>query len=268
MASNFWHQVNAVIAQADILMEIVDARMIDETRNMEIEQKILARGKRFLMVINKCELADIHLLKKKKTALRKEGIDCVFVSAKLKLGKTILLNKLAQMTAHKTEGKVGILGYPNVGKSSLINSLTGRAAAPTSAVSNYTRSLRNVRLNEKLMLIDTPGVFPDQEIPEYKKALIGARSSQQIKDPEGAAMKILDIFIEAEPRQLREHYGVDVEDGIDSSDLLDAIAIARKKLIKGGQPDLNAISKIIIDDWQSGRLLLKGSMPTEELNEE
>ena len=134
MVSNFWQMVNKVIHQADILLEVVDARMITETRNLEIEERIHKLDKKLILVVNKADLVGLEILKKKKAQLRKEGMDCIFLSARKHLGNTILKRRIMRFAEGDT--RIGVLGYPNTGKSSVINVLKGVSAShPTSCSS-------------------------------------------------------------------------------------------------------------------------------------
>lgn len=266
MGSSFWILVHQVIRRADLLLEVVDARMIEWTRNTEVERRIKQNNKHFIIVINKCDMVDAAFLEKEKKRLQKEGYETVFVSSRKHFGSTILKKKLLRYTKDR-ETYVGVLGYPNSGKSSVINMLKGIRAAPTSSVSNYTRSIRNVRIAENLMLIDTPGVFPFEGNSEEHLALICARSSAQVKDPELAALRVLEFLRPLIPDQIKERYHLD-EIPDDVEELLSKIALKRNKLLKKGEPDTVGMSRVIIDDWQQGRLSLEGDIASENINDE
>src|SRR3989344_8471730 len=137
---SFWRHVNKVLVNSDIIIEVLDARMIEETRNMEIEEKIERLGKKILYVITKCDLADIKKLEEERKRLRPS----VFISSTEKLGTTILKKKILEL-CHGERVVVGVVGYPNVGKSSLINALSGRGSARTSAQSGFTKGLQKIR---------------------------------------------------------------------------------------------------------------------------
>ena len=149
--SNYWRLVNKVIDSASILLEILDARNVDETRNKEIENKVAKSGKVLIYVINKCDLVEKDDVEKISKTLH----PCVFVSAKEMLG-TRLLRQEIMKNAPKDKFSVGVLGYPNTGKSSIINALKGRASAPTSPVSGYTKGIQLIKITQRMYLIDTP----------------------------------------------------------------------------------------------------------------
>src|SRR3972149_5914277 len=149
MANKFWIMVNKVIAEADVLLLVLDARMVEETRNDEIESKVKEAGKPLIYVLNKCDLVDKHVMEQYKRKLP----NSVFISAKDHLGTTMLRMKI--MVAASRMGlsrvNVGVLGYPNVGKSSVINALKGKGSAKTSSMSGQTRHIKKIR-SSKIIL--------------------------------------------------------------------------------------------------------------------
>ncbi|MFH1064566.1 MAG: GTPase [Candidatus Woesearchaeota archaeon] len=241
--ANFWNIVKQVISDSDVLLEIIDARMVDESRNPEIEQKVRHTGKTLIYVINKCDLVEKNTLDKFKKSLR----PCVFLSATERLGTSFLRKEIMK---HAPNGmfKVGVLGYPNTGKSSIINALKGKKSAPTASISGYTKSLQLIRVSKRMYLLDTPGVFPYNEKDEAKHTKIAAKTFGNLKDPEGSAMGLLKEF----PFTIENYYGVSHTP--DPEEVLEFIAIKLKKLRKGGLPDLNSAARIIIQDWQKGKI--------------
>ncbi len=240
--ASFWKHVNSVINSADIIIEVLDARMIEETRNSEIEQKVRIKGKKLLYVINKCDLSNLKDLNSWKKKLKPS----IFVSSKDRLGTTMLKKKILEMSQGKSV-VVGVLGYPNVGKSSVINALAGRNKARTSAESGFTKGLQKVRIDRRIVLLDTPGVFPYKESDEAKHARTGAIDYAKTKKPELAALQL----IEDEEDKICEHYGVV---GNDTQEILEEIAISLKKLIKGGKPDIESTARFILKEWQKGKI--------------
>jgi ribosome biogenesis GTPase A len=150
--NSYWAIVNKVIRDADILLEVLDARSVDASRNEEVEDKVREAGKTLIYVVNKCDLVDKRTMEKMKKKLKPS----VFVSATERLGTSYLREEIMKR-APKGAFKVGVLGYPNTGKSSIINSLKGRSSARASSVSGFTHGCQNVRISQRFMLIDSPG---------------------------------------------------------------------------------------------------------------
>ena len=246
--ASFWDIVNKVIGQADILLMVLDARMLDKTRNQEIEDKVKLSGKPLILVLNKCDLVDKVYLENYK---KKTRFPCVFVSAKNHLGTTLLREKIgitASKNGIKGEIKVGVLGYPNVGKSSIINALNGKAAAPVSSVSGYTKAVQNVSVGGKIMMIDTPGVIPYNEDDDKKHSMIGTIDHNREKDPDVVAINLMNEF----PGLIEEFYNVDVFE--EKEETLDAIAVKNHMFLKGKEPDTMRAARKILQDWQTGKI--------------
>ena len=238
--------VNKVIIQADILLMTLDARLVDETRNQEIEDKVKYLNKPLIYVITKCDLADKAEVEKHKKEL---GL-AVFVSAKEHHGIKMLREKILIEAKRigKKEVRVGVLGYPNVGKSSLINAMKGRKAASTSSLSGHTRGLQNVKADNRIMLIDTPGVIPYQEKDFMKHAFIGTIDFVKTEEPDLVVMGLMERF----PGKIESFYGVKEKE--DKEETIEVIALKSNTLKKGGIPDTMRMAKTILKDWQKGAI--------------
>ena len=247
--TTYWTLVKEVIHRADILLEVLDARLPEETRNPELEGKIKEIGKKIIFVMNKSDLASQDIMEKEKKRLQKIS-PTVFVSSKLHQGTKMLREEILKNVS-KDQIKVGVLGYPNVGKSSIINVLKGKKSAPTSSFSGYTKGLMDVRITSRIMLVDTPGVIPYMERDEFKHALIGTKNVQQIKDPENVAIEMIE-YLEKKGINVAKFYNS--KKGKDELGTLENISLSRKMLLKGGIADTEKMAKIIIKDWQEGKL--------------
>jgi ribosome biogenesis GTPase A len=241
---SFWNIVNDVIERADIIIEVLDARMIPQTRNIEVEQKVKESRKTLLYCINKIDLASPEKTKKLSHFL-KPG---VFISSTQKLGTTILKKKILELSRGKPV-IVGIVGYPNVGKSSVINALSGRGAARTSSQSGFTKGIQKVRVDNKIMLLDTPGVFPYGEKDAYKHTLTSSIDAAQLRDPEQMALR----FIEDKTALVKKHFQVS-DSAIDSDEILEEIAIKLTLFKKDKVPDIIRASRRILQEWQLGKM--------------
>lgn len=235
------NMVDEVIDKADIILMLLDARKIKESIHPELEERIREKKKKFLYVINKCDL--ISKEEQNKIKFRSS----IQISAKEHWSTLRLLRKIKELAGGK-KVTVGVVGYPNTGKSSLINALKGRKSAPVSQESGYTKGLMKVKITENVLLIDTPGVFSEKKdfIPDY--ILIGAKNPEKIKNPEEAAVDLivgLDGLVE-------KFYGVRISK--DPYQTLEKIALKGNYLKKGGLLDTTRASKEIIRKWQRGEI--------------
>jgi len=256
MRKSFWEIVNKIIKESDLVLEVLDARFIDETRNEEIEKKVIKQGKKIIYVISKSDLVSKHELLEAKKGLR----PCVFVSAKKHLG-TSILRKTILKTADKPKIKIGVLGYPNTGKSSLINALKGKKAAKTSPLSGFTKGSQWIRISPRILMIDSPGVVPFGEKHELKHVLIATADYSSVQEPDILAMDLIKIY----KGRIERHYGVKVHKNVQET--LEEIALKHRKLKKGGLPDVETMARIIIKDWQAGKIKKAGKIRFNPNNE-
>lgn len=242
--ANFWRLVDAVLAEADIVLMVVDARIIEETRNKEIERKVASAGKTLITVINKADLVSKDLLEPYKQRLH----PCVFVSAQKFYGMT----KLRHMIHRYVQGStaiVGVVGYPNTGKSSVINALKGKASAGVSPQSGFTKGKQLIRIDNKISLLDTPGVLADSDEKTSSRLVVTA-STTKTKDPEGAVYELLQTH----KKELLAFYDVVEKQDADEEDLLETIALKLNRKKQGGHPDTRTTAQIILKDWQKGNI--------------
>lgn len=238
MAKSYWEVVGKIINKAEVILEILDARSFEESRNEEVEDKVKRRGKNLILVANKADL----ISKKEQKKLK----NCVYVSVKERQGIGILRQKILSLaTRHKVV--VGVVGYPNTGKSSVINALAGRHKAKTSPKSGFTRGYQYVRIG-RILLIDTPGVFSFGEKDDLKLTLIGSKDPTRLRDPEFVALKLMKEL----KGKIERFYGIAPEKSYEGR--LESIAVKLKKLKKGGEPNTVEAAKVIIKDWQKGKI--------------
>lgn len=292
-----------VIAAADVVLEILDARFIKETRNFEMENYALEHGKLLIYVINKVDLVDRAELEASPdflelnprvllscTTHQGRGLlrDRIKIEAKRFAKKAVAEDKMnitpqvknterresrfkdemigtddkLQVHKHGTgyrtflktgnEVHVGVIGYPNVGKSSIINMLTGRGAARTSPRAGFTRGIQKVKLADGVLLLDTPGVMSDEDAAESqakhlkKHATIGVRTYDSTRHPEFIVAEIMAEH----PGLFEDHYGIDAQG--DSEVLIEELGKKRKFLLKGGNIDFDRTARIMLKEWQSG----------------
>jgi ribosome biogenesis GTPase A len=242
-----------VIRKADILLEVVDARFPDETRNSEVERDITRSKKPFIIVLNKCDLVSKERIEKTKSRLSQVA-PTIFLSSKNRFGATMLRHKILEIAGIKGRDiLVGSLGYPNTGKSSVINSVSGKHKAGTSPISGHTKGVQLVSAGSRIMFMDTPGVIPFGENDEYIQGILGMRDATHLHDPIGVAMKIIEKICAENKTALESFYHVTIE-GLDSYDVLILIGRQSNFLRKKGEVDETRASVRIINDWQKGLL--------------
>lgn len=235
-----------IISQADILLEILDARFPDKTQNNEVEEKIKSSNKKVIYVLNKADLTKENKFKLKPN---------VFVSCKTRKGIR-KLRDLIKITSKKINKDdkiiVGVLGYPNVGKSSLINLLVGKSSAPVGSDAGFTKGVQKLKLSENIFLIDTPGVIPQKEYSssETKKitkhTIVGGRSYSQVKEPEMVIAQLMKDY----PQLLEKHYQIDAKEN--SEVLLEELGKKLNYFKKKGKVDFDKTARKILKDWQEG----------------
>ena len=245
-----------VIKQSDLVLEVVDARFPDETRNSDVERDVTRAGIPFIIVLNKCDLVPkekLDLLKKRFSKIA----PTVFISCKTRVGTTKLRHKiLAVANINKGDIMVGSLGYPNTGKSSVINAVSGGRKAPTSAISGHTKGVQLIKGGSRIKFIDTPGVIPFGENDESIQGLLSVKDATHLGDPIDVALKIIEKMCAENKPALEACYEVTIEDGQDSYDVLELIAEATNCLKKGGVVDERRAAVRIINEWQKGKLML------------
>ncbi|KAI0538295.1 P-loop containing nucleoside triphosphate hydrolase protein [Xylaria digitata] len=285
-----------VVDQADVVLYVLDARDPEGTRSKEVERMVMAAasgGKRLMLVLNKIDLIPPNVLKDWLVYLRR-----YFPTLPLRASKSApnsqtfnhrdltaqstssaLFKSLKSFAASKQLKRavsVGVIGYPNVGKSSAINALLaglggrGKAACPAGAEAGVTTSIRAVKIDSKLTLLDSPGiVFPsttDGENPKRSAAeqqahliLLNAIPPKQIEDPIPAISLLLKKLSSSPELQqkLSDVYDLPplmTTGGDATTDFLVQVARKRGRLGRGGIPNLPAAAMTVITDWRDGRI--------------
>ncbi len=226
-----------VINECDIIAEVVDARDIEGTRSRKIESLVRRKGKKLVLVVNKADLAHPKKIP--------HG-NVVLMSAKERKGTRKFRELIGALSHGQEKVKVGLIGYANTGKSSIINALGGRANASSKA--GFTRGKQWLRLTSKVMLFDSPGAIPRHE-GEAKLAIKGAYDITKLKDPIGTAAKLIEKIGTA---PLKRAYGV--EGYADPYEQLKELAGKWMMLKKGAELDLDRAARHLILEWQKGKL--------------
>lgn len=247
----------------DLIIELVDARIPMSSRNPDIDE--LGKGKARIILLNKSDLADAGLNQEWESFFKEKGYFVQPLNAKSGAGIKNIQALVQESCKEKIERdrKRGIInrpvramvvGIPNVGKSTFINSFAGKACAKTGNKPGVTKGKQWIRLNRNLELLDTPGIlwpkFEDQKIGEHL-ALIGSINDEILHVDELAVALIRNLknsYLDL----LEKRYNITMDE--DAYDALKKIAIARRCLQKGELPDVDRASSMLLEDFRSGKL--------------
>jgi len=230
-----------IFRDADVLLEVLDARFPDLTRLPSYEKLAEKMGKPLIYVLTKADLVSKDWAEDWKHILEKKGHPAVFVSAKKRWG-TRILRRTIKDVAPKFPVLVGVFGYANVGKSSLINILKGKTAAQAAPIPGWTKGEQIVKISRKIYLIDTPGIIPMRD--PTKLVLIGSYDPNRMDDPELAATILLRMLS---------------AEGEDFPATLEEYALKKNFLLKGGVPDTHRAAVELLTKWQKGKIIPRGS---------
>ena len=249
MKQGFWIVVKDIIKRADVVLEVLDARMPDLTRNEQLEKYALDSGKRLLLVINKKDLISDSAVRSIEES--HAGMDYALVSSKSHKDMNKLIG-LIKSKSKRDKLKVAFIGYPNTGKSSLINILSRGGKAKTSLESGLTKGMQLITGRGSLMLIDTPGVVPYGNREEVMLGLTSAISPDKLKDPESVAYELIGIFKKNNPLALEKEYGLNA--ALDAEELLLEFGKKRFMLRKGGVVDERRAAIQFLTEWHKGKI--------------
>ena len=247
----------------DLIIELVDARIPMSSRNPDIDE--LGKGKSRIILLNKSDLADAGLNQEWESFFKEKGYFVQQLNAKTGAGIKNIQALVQESCKEKIERdrKRGIInrpvramvvGIPNVGKSTFINSFAGKACAKTGNKPGVTKGKQWIRLNKNLELLDTPGIlwpkFEDQKIGE-RLALIGS-INDEILHVDELAVALIRNLKNSYLDWLDKRYNITMDE--DAYDTLKKIAIARRCLQKGELPDVDRASSMLLEDFRSGKL--------------
>ncbi len=239
-----------ILSEANVIFHVIDGRIPFETRNKVIEDLAKAQNKKLYLIVNKVDLVPRDFSKKVKEELSKEYPTILF-SAHRKIGEREISKLLKNLSREKRIIKIGVLGYPNVGKSSLINSLKRRKVAIVSPKPGMTRGKQLIKLYPNVFLIDTPGIITLEKDEDL--ALKGSYLPEKLEDPVDASIKLLEKVINNNLKALEETYKIKIDEK-DPFKVLINIAEKLNYILSGGQPDLDRTAKKILWDWIKGNL--------------
>ncbi|KAG0379842.1 GTPase required for pre-60S ribosomal subunit nuclear export and maturation [Mortierella sp. AD032] len=274
-SKRIWGELYKVIDSSDVVIHVLDARDPMGTRCASVEYHIKkeARHKQLIFVLNKCDLVPTWVTAKWVRTLSKEYPTLAFhASINNSFGKGSLIQLLRQFSTLHSDKKqisVGFVGYPNTGKSSIINTLRGKKVCNVAPIPGETKVWQYITLMKRIYLIDCPGVVhPSTTDTETDIVLKGVVRVENIKQPDDYIPAMLE---RVRPEYIQRTYELDHWE--DSVDFLTQIAKRTGKLVKGGEADLGSVAKMVLNDWLRGKIPYysappEGPKPGEPLYEE
>lgn len=249
----------------DIVIEIVDARLPLSSRNPKIDE--IVGDKPRLLLLNKADIADAAITAQWERYFSDNGVPVLVISStgNKKLNfifakcREILADKIARQRERGITNraiKVIVVGVPNVGKSSLINKLSGRKSAITGDRPGVTKGKQWIRLENGIELLDTPGIlwpkFEDDSVGK-KLAFTGA-IKDEIMDIEELACELLVFLRSHYPESLYERYRMTDIDGLEPYEMLTLLGKNRGFVVSGGEIDTERAAKILLDEFRGAKL--------------
>ena len=261
----------------DVAAELLDARIPLASANPMVEE--LLSGKPRIIILNKADLADPGMTKAWESYYKRKGVAAVSMSCGngkdkkkflrlIKEAASPMLEKWKRRGLKTRSVRIMILGIPNVGKSTLINFISGTAAARTANTPGHTRGKQWVRLSQGLDLLDTPGVlwpkFEDQ-VAALRLAATGAIAGD-VFDADTVVSELMRVLARTAPDALREKYGIE-DAAADTQILLAQAGKRRGCILPGGAIDYARAQTMILNDFRSGKLgrITLDAVPAEEV---
>lgn len=254
-SKRIWGELYKVIDSSDVVVQVLDARDPMGTRSPHIETYLKKEKpwKHLIFVLNKCDLVPTWATKRWVAVLSQDYPTLAFhASLTNPFGKGAFIQLLRQFGKLHTDKKqisVGFIGYPNVGKSSVINTLRSKKVCNVAPIAGETKVWQYITLMRRIFLIDCPGVVYPSEDSETDIVLKGVVQVEKIKSPEDHIGAVLE---RAKPEYISKTYKIETWEN--AEDFLEKLALRTGKLLKGGEPDLQTVGKMVLNDWQRGRI--------------
>jgi len=257
-------QIEADLKLVDAICEIVDARIPMSSRNPDIDA--ICGNKPRIIILNRMDLADPEATKKWMAYFRGLGMAAVATDCKTRRGiadfqpavRSVLKEKLERNAARGMNKplRVMIVGIPNVGKSTLINQISGRKGVKAENRPGVTRGKQWVTVDNGLLLLDTPGIlWPKFEDPEVGMMLAYTGAvKEDIIDIEELSCRLMTLLSTYYPQTLIDRYGITIPENANGYELLELTGKKRGFLMARGEINTERMARVLLDDYRSGKL--------------
>lgn len=254
-SKRIWNELYKVIDSSDVILEVLDARDPMGTRSFPVEKYLKTEKpyKHLIFILNKVDLVPTWVTQRWIAILSKEYPTVAFhASLTHPFGKGSLINLLrqfAKLHVDKKQISVGFIGYPNTGKSSIINTLRSKKVCKVAPIAGETKVWQYITLMRRIYLIDCPGVVYPSTETDTEKVLKSVVRVEMIQNPEDYIASVLE---RVKPEYIRKTYKIDKWK--DHIDFLEKLAHRSGKLLKKGEPDISIVARMVLNDWQRGKL--------------
>ena len=257
-------QIEADLKLVDAVCEIVDARIPMSSRNPDID--VICGGKPRILVLNRMDLADPEATKKWAAFFRDKGMSVIATDCKSRRGISDFTPAARRACAEKLERdakrgmnrplRVMVVGIPNVGKSTLINQISGRKGAKAENRPGVTRGKQWVTVDAGLQLLDTPGIlWPKFEDPRVGMMLAYTGAvKENVIDLEELACFLMTLLHKHYPKALLDRYQVEAPEDTPGWELLEQAGRKRGYLVSGGEVNLERMARVLLDEFRGGKL--------------
>ena len=257
-------QMEADLKLVDAVCELVDARIPISSRNPDIES--ICGHKPRMVILNRLDLADADATAQWTAYFKKKGIAAVATDCKSRKGIAGFTPAVRQLLHEKIERnaakgmtkalRIMIVGIPNVGKSTLINQISGRKGAKAENRPGVTRGKQWVTVDKDLLLLDTPGIlWPKFEDPHVGLMLAYTGAvKEDVIDIEELSCRLMELLWQRYPEKVKERYGIDCAADTPGWQLLEAAGRKRGFLLSGGEIHTERMAKVLLDEFRGGKL--------------
>ncbi len=257
-------QMEADLKLVDAVCEIVDARIVISSRNPDIDS--ICGNKPRIVILNRLDLADPDATNRWVQYFKSKGMAAVATDCKSRKGITAFTPAVRQLMHEKLERdaakgmtraiRIMVVGIPNVGKSTLINQISGRKGAKAENRPGVTRGKQWVTVDSNLLLLDTPGIL----WPKFEDSNVGMMLAYTgavkdgVMDLEELSSRLMALLWQRYPDKVKERYGIDCPADTPGWEMLEAAGKKRGFLLARGEIDTERMAKVLLDEFRSGKL--------------
>ncbi|KAK5204569.1 GTPase required for pre-60S ribosomal subunit nuclear export and maturation [Exophiala xenobiotica] len=268
-SKRIWNELYKVIDSSDVVIHVLDARDPEGTRCRSVEKYIReeAPHKHLVFVLNKCDLVPTKIAAQWVRYLSKEYPTLAFhASMTNSFGKGSLITLLRQFSglhANRKQISVGFIGYPNTGKSSIINTLRNKRVCTVAPIAGETKVWQFITLMRRIYLIDCPGVVPPSQGDTEEEILL--RGVVRVENVENPAQYVEAVLRRTQTRHIEKTYELQASEWNDDPvEFLSILARKGGRLLKGGEPDLDGVAKMVLNDFLRGKIPWFSPPPNKE----